>query len=96
MVGLHPSCGLSNKPEWVIYHEFVLTTKNYVRTVSRIKGEWYVSTLSLSLVLVYSPVPIPSVYSPLFVRSVSLLLQDSLSLSFSLTLVLTEQAGRVR
>lgn len=42
VVGLHPSCGLSNKPEWVIYHEFVLTTKNYVRTVSRIKGEWLV------------------------------------------------------
>ena len=26
-VFLHPSCGLTNKPEWVLYHEFVLTSK---------------------------------------------------------------------
>ena len=26
-VYLHPSCGLTNKPEWVLYHEFVLTSK---------------------------------------------------------------------
>jgi pre-mRNA-splicing factor ATP-dependent RNA helicase DHX15/PRP43 len=24
----------------VVYQEFVLTTKNYIRTVSDIKGEW--------------------------------------------------------
>ncbi|KAI8847711.1 Pre-mRNA-splicing factor ATP-dependent RNA helicase [Chytridium lagenaria] len=40
IVQLHPSCCLESKPEWVIYNEFVLTTKNYIRTVTDIKGEW--------------------------------------------------------
>jgi len=26
--------------QWVLYNEFVLTTKNYIRTVTRVKGEW--------------------------------------------------------
>ena len=43
MVQLHPSTTLDHKPEWVIYNEFVLTTKNYIRTVSDIKPEWCVS-----------------------------------------------------
>lgn len=38
MVQLHPSTCLDHKPEWVIYNEFVLTTKNYIRTVTDIKG----------------------------------------------------------
>ena len=40
MVHLHPSTVLSNKPEWVIYNEFVLTTRNFIRVVTDIKGEW--------------------------------------------------------
>lgn len=40
VVALHPSACLQGKPEWVIYNEFVLTTKNYIRTVTEIKGEW--------------------------------------------------------
>jgi pre-mRNA-splicing factor ATP-dependent RNA helicase DHX15/PRP43 len=40
IVALHPSTGLDDKPEWVVYNEFVLTTKNYIRTVSSIRGEW--------------------------------------------------------
>jgi pre-mRNA-splicing factor ATP-dependent RNA helicase DHX15/PRP43 len=33
--------------EWVVYNEFVLTTKNYVRTVTAVRPEWLlVSTLS--------------------------------------------------
>uniref|UniRef100_A0A7S3PGC3 RNA helicase n=1 Tax=Aplanochytrium stocchinoi TaxID=215587 RepID=A0A7S3PGC3_9STRA len=39
-VSLHPSCGLRNKPEWVLYHEFVLTTKNFIRTCIQIRPEW--------------------------------------------------------
>lgn len=39
-VFLHPSSVLSHKPEWAIYNEFVLTTKNYIRTVTEIKPEW--------------------------------------------------------
>lgn len=37
VVQLHPSTCLDHKPEWVLYNEFVLTTKNYIRTVTDIK-----------------------------------------------------------
>lgn len=37
---LHPSSVLGQDSEWVIYNEFVLTTKNYIRTVTSIKPEW--------------------------------------------------------
>lgn len=40
VVGLHPSCGLDNSPEWVIFNEFVLTTRPYVRTVTMVQPEW--------------------------------------------------------
>jgi len=39
-VFLHPSCVIDSKPDWVAFNEFVLTTKNYIRTVTAIKGEW--------------------------------------------------------
>ena len=31
---------LQHKPEWVLYHEFVLTSKNFIRTALDIDGEW--------------------------------------------------------
>ncbi|CAD6502698.1 BgTH12-05288 [Blumeria graminis f. sp. triticale] len=37
---LHPSTGLGVDSEWVLYNEFVLTTKNYVRTVTSVRPEW--------------------------------------------------------
>jgi len=40
VVALHPSTCLDHKPEWVLYHEFVLTSKNYIRTVTQVRGEW--------------------------------------------------------
>ncbi|CAO1393714.1 unnamed protein product [Diamesa hyperborea] len=40
IVQLHPSTCLDHKPDWVLYNEFVLTTKNYIRTVSDVKPEW--------------------------------------------------------
>ncbi|GLB45540.1 putative P-loop containing nucleoside triphosphate hydrolase protein [Lyophyllum shimeji] len=40
VVALHPSCGLDSQPEWVIFNEFVLTTRPYIRTVSDVKAEW--------------------------------------------------------
>ncbi|CAF1087174.1 unnamed protein product [Adineta ricciae] len=43
VVQLHPSTVLDHKPEWVLYNEFVLTTKNYIRTVTDIKPEWLLS-----------------------------------------------------
>lgn len=40
IVKLHKSTGLDTSPEWVIYNEFVLTTANFIRTVTEIRGEW--------------------------------------------------------
>ncbi|KAI9732377.1 MAG: DEAH-box ATP-dependent RNA helicase prp43 [Cirrosporium novae-zelandiae] len=37
---LHPSTVLGHESEWVLYNEFVLTTKNYIRNVTAIKPEW--------------------------------------------------------
>lgn len=42
VVQLHPSTCLDHKPEWVLYNEFVLTTKNYIRTVTDIKPDWLI------------------------------------------------------
>lgn len=42
VVSLHPSCGLDTSPEWVLFNEFVLTTKPYIRTVTEVKPEWCV------------------------------------------------------
>ena len=42
VVGLHPSCGLDSTPEWVLFNEFVLTSRPYIRTVSEVRPEWLV------------------------------------------------------
>jgi len=40
---LHPSTGMTKKPEWVLYNEFVLTSKYYIRTVTEVRAEWYIT-----------------------------------------------------
>lgn len=40
VVRLHLSCGLDMTPEWVVYNEFVLTTANFIRTVTEVRPEW--------------------------------------------------------
>ncbi|KAF9522876.1 P-loop containing nucleoside triphosphate hydrolase protein [Crepidotus variabilis] len=42
VVALHPSCGLDSQPEWVLFNEFVLTTRPYIRTVSEVKSDWLI------------------------------------------------------
>ncbi|KAF3777656.1 putative pre-mRNA-splicing factor ATP-dependent RNA helicase [Nymphaea thermarum] len=42
VVHLHPSICLDHKPEWVIYNEYVLTSRNFIRTVTDIRGEWLI------------------------------------------------------
>ncbi|KAJ9542996.1 hypothetical protein OSB04_022703 [Centaurea solstitialis] len=42
VVHLHPSNCLDHKPEWVIYNEYVLTSRNFIRTVTDVRGEWIV------------------------------------------------------
>ncbi|XP_020086377.1 probable pre-mRNA-splicing factor ATP-dependent RNA helicase DEAH2 isoform X2 [Ananas comosus] len=43
MVHLHPSTCLSYMPEWVVYNEYVLTSKDYIRTVTDVRGEWLIN-----------------------------------------------------
>ena len=37
---IHPSTAIDHKPDWVVYHEFILTSKNYIRLVSEIEPNW--------------------------------------------------------
>ncbi|KAF0990878.1 hypothetical protein HZS_844, partial [Henneguya salminicola] len=40
-VSIHPTSSLFDfTPKWVVYHELVLTTKEYMRSVSQIECEW--------------------------------------------------------
>ena len=42
-VYIHPSSAVFNKnPEWVIYHELVLTTKEYMRNIMVIDAKWLI------------------------------------------------------
>ncbi|KAF6261561.1 P-loop containing nucleoside triphosphate hydrolase protein [Scenedesmus sp. NREL 46B-D3] len=43
-VSIHPGSSLSKEvlPRWVIYHELVLTSKEFMRTVSEIEPKWLV------------------------------------------------------
>lgn len=42
-VHIHPSSGLKEvHPRWVVYHELVMTSKEYMRNVSEIKPEWLI------------------------------------------------------
>lgn len=44
-VYIHPSSVLSkdeDPPKWLIYHELTFTTKEYMRNVAPIKGEWLI------------------------------------------------------
>ena len=40
IVNIHPSCVLSTTPDWVIFNEFVLTSRNFIRTVSSVSEKW--------------------------------------------------------
>jgi pre-mRNA-splicing factor ATP-dependent RNA helicase DHX15/PRP43 len=44
---LHPSTVLGVDSDWVVYNEFVLTTKNYVRTVTAVRPEWLLVCLPI-------------------------------------------------
>jgi pre-mRNA-splicing factor ATP-dependent RNA helicase DHX15/PRP43 len=46
---LHPSTVLGQESEWVVYNEFVLTTKNYIRSVTAVKPEWLLVSLQHSI-----------------------------------------------
>ena len=58
VVQLHPSTCLDHKPDWVVYDEFVLTSKNYIRTVTDIKVRGFNSPIQFTPKLAYTGVPI--------------------------------------
>jgi pre-mRNA-splicing factor ATP-dependent RNA helicase DHX15/PRP43 len=42
LVTLHPSCNLKSSPTWVLYNEFVLTKKQYIRDCIDVQGMWLI------------------------------------------------------
>ena len=42
LVYIHPSSVVNNRPEWVLFEEFALTTKNYIRTVTTTTVDWLI------------------------------------------------------
>ncbi|MQM09615.1 hypothetical protein Taro_042489, partial [Colocasia esculenta] len=42
VVDLHPSCCLTSKPAWAIYYDFVVASRNFIRTVTDVKREWLI------------------------------------------------------
>jgi len=42
VVAIHPSSCLDHKPAWIVFQDFVLTTRNFVRTVTSMRVEWLV------------------------------------------------------
>lgn len=51
LVMIHPSTSVTNPYDWVVYNEFVLTTKQYVRTVTNIRPEWLLVCIPTSYFL---------------------------------------------
>mmetsp|Transcript_20632 Transcript_20632/g.30387 ORF Transcript_20632/g.30387 Transcript_20632/m.30387 type:complete len:721 (-) Transcript_20632:243-2405(-) len=42
IVYIHPGSVINTKPQWALFEEFALTTKNYIRTVTATRVEWLV------------------------------------------------------
>ena len=37
---VHPGSVIDNKPDWILYNEFVLTSKNYIRNITVFEPAW--------------------------------------------------------
>ena len=42
VVAIHPSSVLDTKPAWIVFQDFVMTSRNFVRTVTAQRVEWLV------------------------------------------------------
>jgi pre-mRNA-splicing factor ATP-dependent RNA helicase DHX15/PRP43 len=42
VVSIHPSSAIDTKPQWVVYQEFVQTSKNFIRTCTSVRVEWLI------------------------------------------------------
>lgn len=40
LVAPHPSTTMDHAPPFLVYHEFVLTSRNFIRTITEVKPEW--------------------------------------------------------
>ena len=40
IVTRHPSSCLDGNPQWILYHEFLITSKTFVRTLMNVQGKW--------------------------------------------------------
>lgn len=56
LVLVHPACSLKSKREFVLYLEFVLTSRNYIRMVTPVEPAWLVQMFPEF----YSPANIPN------------------------------------
>lgn len=55
-IRVHPSSGMAQVlPRWVVYHDLVLTTREYMRQVTEIKPEWLVEMAPHYYQLEYGP-----------------------------------------
>lgn len=43
-VAAHPSNWMDGQSEWMIYNDFVLTTRNWVRTCTRVEADWLIDS----------------------------------------------------
>jgi Oligonucleotide/oligosaccharide-binding (OB)-fold len=68
IVSIHPSSVLDVKPPWVLYQDFVLTSKNYIRTVSTVECEWCVRIYKHTTCTVCMSMHVPSISSNVSVR----------------------------
>ena len=50
VVAIHPSCVLDNKRPWISFQEFVLTSRNYVRTLSNVRLDWLLELAPTNLI----------------------------------------------
>jgi pre-mRNA-splicing factor ATP-dependent RNA helicase DHX15/PRP43 len=42
VVAIHPSSVLDSKPPWILFQDFVLTSRNFVRSCTAVRVEWLV------------------------------------------------------
>jgi len=42
VVQVHPSSSLTGRPEWIIFDEFLTTTKNFIRTCTPVLPQWLI------------------------------------------------------
>jgi pre-mRNA-splicing factor ATP-dependent RNA helicase DHX15/PRP43 len=43
VVAIHPSSVIDRKPTWIAFQEFVLTTRNFIRTCTEVDIEWLIT-----------------------------------------------------